>query len=115
MNGGRVDGFTDVETPHVLKAPPIIAPYKYPRHIVCAARATVYARKPWVGSAPQTGALLQCIYGRRGTARKRAGGGRSGASVRGDLATASRGVAEGDGELTLGVGRPRVVVVLVGE
>ena len=35
--------------------------------------------------------------------------------MRGDLATASRGVAERDVELALGVGRRRVVVVLVGE
>jgi hypothetical protein len=34
--------------------------------------------------------------------------------VRADLATASRGVAESDVELALGVGRRRVVVVLVG-
>jgi hypothetical protein len=85
----------------------------------------VCARKPWVGSAPQTGALLQyitgggadstsCIFGRRGTARKRAGGGWSGAGVRGDLATASRGIAESDVVLALCVGRRRVVV-LVGE
>jgi hypothetical protein len=95
-------------------------------HATLSARVTVCARKPWVGSAPQTGALLQyitgggagstsCIFGRRGTARKRAGGGWSGPGVRGDLATASRGVAESDVELALGVGRRRVVVVLVGE
>src|SRR6267142_5977418 len=34
MNGGRVDGLTDIETPHVLKAPPIVATSKYPRHVV---------------------------------------------------------------------------------
>jgi hypothetical protein len=34
MNGGCVDGLTDIETPHVLKAPPIVATSKYPRHIV---------------------------------------------------------------------------------
>jgi hypothetical protein len=86
----------------------------------------VCARKPWVGSAPRTEALLQyitgggagstsCVFRRRETARKRAGGGWSGAGIRGDLATASRGVAERDVRLALGVGRWRVVVVLVGE
>jgi len=32
--GGRADGLTDIETPHVLKVPPIIAASKYPRHVV---------------------------------------------------------------------------------
>jgi hypothetical protein len=95
-------------------------------HTALSARVTVCARNPWVGSAPQTGAKLQyitgggvgptsCIFGRRGTVRKRTGGGWSGAGVRGDLARASRGIAESAVEVAVDVRRRRVVVVLVGE
>jgi hypothetical protein len=68
---------------------------------------------PWVGSAPQTGALLQyitsggaagagstyCKFGTRGTVRKPAAGGRPVAGVRRDLATASHEGAEREVEL----------------
>ena len=87
------------------------------------------ARKPWDGSVPHTGALLQCItgggagstlvtLGRWGIARKRRAG--SGKAARGGLAeaTASRAAAESEVELALGlgVGRRRIEpFVVVGE
>jgi hypothetical protein len=51
MNGGRVDGLTDIETPHVLKAPPIIEASKYLHHVVresnCVrAKTVVRERRP---------------------------------------------------------------------
>jgi len=98
-------------------------------HATLSARVTVCARKPWDGSVPQTGALLQYItgggegsmlvaLGRWGITRKRGAGSCTGA--RGGLAeaAASRAAAESEFELALGlgVGRRRTVpFVVVGE
>jgi hypothetical protein len=80
---------------------------------------------PWVGSAPQTGALLRyitggdaagagstcCQFGIQGTVWKRATGGRSVAGVQGDFATASHEGAEREAELRLPWGQRAVLLI----
>ena len=94
MNGGRVDEFTDVETPHFLKAPLIITPYKYPRHIVCKGnrvrtKTSSWGRTPdWSLASVHHGQWhgLDILHLEAGNCTE--------AGVRGDFVTASHDVAE---------------------
>jgi hypothetical protein len=94
-------------------------------HAILSARVTACAWKPWVGSAPQAGALLEYIadggagstsreFGSRGAIRKRIASGGSVARVRRDLATALHEVAASEGGARVHVGGHRPVL-LVGE
>jgi hypothetical protein len=115
-------GLTDIKTSHVLEAPPIIAAFKHPRHVV--REGSVGAKT--VGREHAVDWSLATVHHRwwcgfdilhileTGNRAEVAGGGRSGADVWGDLAMPARGVAESDVELLLGVETRRVVAVLSG-
>ena len=105
INSGRVDGLTDIETPHVFQAPPIVLTSKYPHHVVHEGNSVRAPKTVGREHAPNWSLALVHNGRLRGLdiLHIREAGNRTEARRRRLVWRGVTGVAESDVELALGV------------